>query len=215
MSGMFSFETKKATSIATQVSRALADSLDGPDREWRTPDGRRLWFAGLDPGKSGYLAVIDLSEKPEVILTEPWPVLDGKGPTYNLPAVWRLVQKLQAANVVGVALEQQQTYPAQGGSSNFTTGYGYGMLQAFLTAAEVPFEIVHSSTWKRMMKIKGQGKTEAERKKDGKRRSIATAQSMFPIYDLRPTPRARTPSDGMAEALLLATYAGRHLVWSD
>jgi hypothetical protein len=212
-SGMFSFETPKPTSTATQVRRELAASLD--EREWRTPDGRRLWFAGLDPGKKGCLAVIDLSEKPAVIFTEPWPVLDGKGFTYDLPAVWKLIQRLQAANVVGVALEQQQAYPKQGASSNFVTGCGYGMLQAFLTAAEVPFEIVHSSTWKRTMKIKGQGDSPKTRKKDGKLRSIATCQSMFPGYDLRLTPKARTPSDGVAESLLLATYAGRHLVWND
>lgn len=212
--GMFDFEPR-GLSTATQMKRELAASLDAPpDREWRTPDGRRLWFAGLDPGKKGYLAIIDLSEKPQVIFTEPWPVLEGKGPTYDLPGVWRLIQRLQTVNVVGVALEQQQTYPAQGGSSNFTTGFGYGMLISFLTAAEVPFEVVHPSTWKRKMKIKGQGKTDKERKKDNKRRSIAAAQAMFPGYDLRPTPRSG-PSDGMAEGLLLATYAGRHLVWTD
>ena len=89
------------------------------------------------------------------------------------------------------------------------------MLQAFLTAAEIPFEIAHPATWKKKMKIKGQGKTDKERKKDGKRRSISTCQGLFPGYDLRPTTRHKVPSDGMAVALLLATYAGRHLVWTD
>ena len=214
---MFIFEPR-AEVAAAQVRRELAASLDAPtpaSRRWRTPDGRRLWFAGIDPGRKGYLAIIDLSEKPTVVLTEPWPVLEGKGFTYDLPAVWRLIQKLQVAHVVGVVLEQQQAYPKQGGSSNFTTGCGYGMLAAMLTAAEVPFEVVHPATWKRAMKIKGQGKTPAERKKDGKARSIATAAGLFPKHDLRPTARSTTPSDGMAEGLLLATYAGRHLVWND
>ena len=213
MGGMFEFESAQ---MNHQAALALQAQERSPlvEREWRTPDGRRLWFAGLDPGKKGYLAIIDLSEQPQVILTEPWPVLEGKGFTYDLPAVWRLIQKLQVAHVVGVALEQQQAYPKQGASSNFTTGCGYGMLAAFLTAAGVPFEIVHPSTWKREMKIKGQGKTPAERKKDSKARSISTCQGLFPDHDLRPSEKHRVPSDGMAESLLLATYAGRHLVWN-
>ena len=209
--GMFEFDPIDLTT-AGQLHRAVQQVA--VEREWRTPDGRRLWFAGLDPGKSGYLSIIDLSEKPIVVLTEPWPVLDGKGFSYDLPAVWKLVQRLQAANVVGVVLEQQQAYPKQGASSNFTIGCGYGMLAAFLTAAGVPFEVVHPSTWKRAMKIKGQGKTPAERKKDGKARSISTCQGLFPDHDLRPSEKHRVPSDGMAESLLLATYAGRHLVWN-
>jgi len=91
------------------------------------------------------------------------------------------------------------------------TGSGYGMLKAFLTAAGVPYEIVHPSSWKREMKIKGQGDDAAARKKDTKTRAIAKCQGMFPDQDLRPTARSKNPSDGMAEALLLAVYAGRHL----
>jgi len=195
------------------VTEELGSALDYK-RKRRKP-APRLWFAGIDPGKKGFVSIVDLTDRPSVILSEPMAVLDsGKGPNYDLPGMWRLIQRLQAESVVGVVLEQQHAYPGQGVTSVFGLGYAYGMLSAMLTAAEVPFEIVHSSRWKKEMKIKGQGDDPKARKKDGKRRSISTCQGLYPDVDLRPTARARTPSNDKAESLLLATYAGRHLVWN-
>jgi hypothetical protein len=191
----------------------VSDEL-GADLDYSPPPSRRdkCWFAGIDVGKKGYVTVVDLTDKPLLVSADPMPLLgDGKGANYDLQELWRIIQVLQSPNIVQVILEQQQTHPKQGGSSNFTLGYAYGMLRAMLTAAGVSYEIVHPSRWKKAMGIKGQGDDPVVRKKDGKRRSLEKAQGLFPKVDFRPSSRHK-PSVDMAEAALLAVYGGRHLV---
>jgi len=205
MGGMFKFEV--------EVRSALSDALDYAPAT--ATEGRRL-FAGIDPGKSGYIAVVDMTENPSLVWAEPMPVFDGaKGVNgYDLQEMWRLIQRLQPANIIGVVLEQQQPFPKQGGVSNFSLGYVYGMLRGLLVAAGVSHEVVHPTRWKRAMNIKGAGDDPVSRKADGKRKSVSAVQALIPKVDLRPTARAKKPSVDKAEAILLAVYAGRNLAWN-
>lgn len=167
-------------------------------------------YIGIDPGMSGYLCV--LTDESGVHL-EPTPTLPtGKGSArrYNVPELLRVVG-LAAAKAEHAVIEKQQSMPQQGVASTFKTGFGYGLWVMALTAAEVPFEAVSSSSWKAKLRIKalpGPG-TAAQRKKAAKSLAIETAQRLYPHVNLYPTERSRVPSADMAEALLLAHFA-RH-----
>jgi hypothetical protein len=46
---------------------------------------------------------------------------------------------------------------------------------------------------------------------DTKQRSVIAAQRLFPNVSLLPTPRCKKPSDGIADALLIAEWGRRKM----
>jgi len=174
-------------------------------------------YAGIDPGLRGFAVVIS-GDGARVVEAHPAPiigdVLDPRG-MFDLARSW-------TGRVGLVLIERQQAMPDQGGVSNFTTGFGYGLWIMALTAAGVPFETAHPATWKGSLGLlppprkgasklpkKEQVKHRAARRLESKARAIARVLSLFPGYDLRPSDRARVPSADKAEATLLATLARR------
>ena len=183
-----------------------------------------LFFVGIDPGKAGFFAAV--SADGEVLWTAAMPMRvekkivkrkKGKGKRikqvkhYDLPALWLLANRLRGGVVL---LERQQAYPGEGAVSNFSTGYGYGLLKAMLTAANVPFEEITSSVWKTQYGVafeRGEPKPEDrnERTKATKARAVARAADVFPGVDLRRTKRSKVPCSDNAEALLIADFNRR------
>ena len=167
-------------------------------------------YIGIDPGMSGYLAVIDSGD----VYHFPAPTRPtGKGERrrYDIPGMIDLL-RMAATGAELCVIEKQQSFPGQGVASTFTTGLGYGLWLAGLTAAGIPFEAVAPATWKAKLRIKAlpsAASTAASRKKATKALAIATAQRLFPGVSLLPTDRSRVPSADMAESLLLAYYASR------
>src|SRR5262245_27975394 len=99
------------------------------------------------------------------------------------------------AAYVEVVLEEQQAMPAhlrgraQGSSSTFRTGLGYGLWLGLLVAAQVRYRTVRPTAWKRV-----HGLLRAD-----KRASRLRCGERFP--DLAPI---RAVDEGPAEALLMA-----------
>ena len=159
---------------------------------------------GIDPGKDGFFATLSTEGE---IATYPMPVMaTGKGSkrAYDVPAVWKLFEEL-TANVDLIVLEKQQAMRGQGVTSTFTTGQGFGMLELACVACKKSYVIVHPRTWKKVQCRDIAGT-------DPKAKSIIAAQRMFPNVDLKKTPRCTTPHDGMADALLLASYGLNHVL---
>ena len=170
-------------------------------------------YLGIDPGISGALARIVVGERlrgPGSVEVWPTPTITVKkgGRNYrvlDLGAMWRLLRE-----AVGTAdpadcfcaLEAQHAFPEQGVVSGFNTGYGFGAWVMALWTLELPHQVVHPATWKKVMFL------DAAYKK-GKGASILAAKRLFPAVSLRLTEGARKDSDGAAEALLLAEYARR------
>ena len=157
----------------------------------------------VDPGKDGFFATLtDAGD----VQTWAMPTLNtGKGTKreYDKPAMKRLfVENFLDCDMF--VLEKQQSMPGQGNVSMFTTGRGYGMLEAFCVAYELPHVIVHPRSWKKVI-------CRDIAAPDPKKKSILTAQRLFPKVDLKKTPRCTTYHDGKADALLLAFY-GLHTV---
>lgn len=163
----------------------------------------KRWL-GIDPGKSGAVAV--LKDGHPGFVNEPWvsdtPVLvtGVKGKLSYDPQGMRalLVNMIAGEPDVLVVLETQQAMPKQGVSSTFTTGMGYGLWIGLLAGLQVPYRVVRPDAWKKVL-MAGQPRT---------------ARACVDVA-LRYYPRARDSlvgpkgglKDGRADALLLAHFA--------
>ena len=90
--------------------------------------------------------------------------------------------------------------PGQGVTSMFHFGKSAGYIEGVLSALRIEYELITPQKWKKMFDLHSD-KTE----------SIKVCMDIFPEVNLLPTPRCKKPSDGMAEALLIAEYGRRNL----
>jgi len=145
---------------------------------------------GIDPGKSGGIAV--------------WDNEDGMG-AYKMPAtekdVWDLIcdcsdffEGDRNGRKVFAYIEHVHSMPGQGVASMFKFGMNYGMLRAFLIAADIPFETATPSVWQRSMKCLTKG---------DKNITKARAQELWPELKI---------THAVSEALLICEYGRRKRV---
>lgn len=149
-----------------------------------------IWI-GIDPGKSGALAVI--SE--DSFGTMAWAIPFGQKSYAS-----ELAKYIGLAEVKAVCVEKVNAMPGQGVVSMFNFGHNFGYIEGLLQAYELPYQLVPPQTWKREFSLNSD-----------KQRSIEVCQKLFPHVSLLPTEKSRKPNDGMAEALLMAEYARRKM----
>lgn len=144
-------------------------------------------YIGIDPGKKGAMAII----KPSGI-----EICAYNEAAYNdaLTAVATLAEGVRCC------LEHVGAMPGQGVTSMFSFGDNFGFIRGLLTAHGVPYELVRPQKWKKEYSITAD-----------KNSAIAVCSRLFPDVSLLPTSRCKKPSDGYAEALLMAEYARRHM----
>ena len=145
-------------------------------------------FIGIDPGKSGALAIIWPEGEPVTI-----DVFDEQA--YRD----RLLTASQDCQCI-CCLEKVSAMPGQGVTSMFNFGDNFGFIRGLLTAYHIPYELVRPQRWKKEYSL--------NQDKDA---SIREAHRLYPDVSLRRTDRCKTDHDGMAEALLMAEYARRKL----
>lgn len=145
-----------------------------------------MYFIGIDPGKSGALAVID--DEGYVWNTK----------TFNESDYAIVLNDLASAPNVRVVLEHVGAMPGQGSVSMFNFGANFGFIKGLLAANNLPYELVRPQKWKRMFSCTSDKNT-----------SVDVAHRLFPNVDLRRTTRCSKPHDGIAEALLMAEYCRR------
>lgn len=163
------------------------------------------YYIGIDPGKSGGIAILDESKNPVIAILMPESIND----------IIQLLSLYIPDSII--SLEEVHSMPGQGVTSMFTFGMGYGELKGIIQtihsfAPYKEFLLVSPRKWKikilgNIEKIDGEGP--ADRKKRLKQRSIEVAQSMYPSVDLysKKKKKSTVPSDGIAEALLIASYS--------
>lgn len=142
-------------------------------------------YIGIDPGKSGALAVIDRATTVLVPFSE----------EDYINALKTLPPQLTRA-----CIEHVTAMPKQGVTSMFNFGQNFGYIKGLLEANGIPYELVRPQKWKKEFGITGD-----------KNSSIGVCKRLFPGVSLRRTDRCRKDDDGMAEALLMAEYARRRL----
>jgi len=165
-----------------------------------------MMFIGIDPGKSGGMAL--LGPAGIVMEIEPTPVVKA-GKTgrdeFDLAAIRGLLHYWARRESEGcfVTVEKSQPLPPKMGGTvaNFARGVGRGW-EWMCVGLGLPYQLVAPQTWQKAMHA---GTPEG----DTKQRSILAAHRLFPGVSLLRTERSRVPHDGLAEALLLAEFGRR------
>lgn len=85
--------------------------------------------------------------------------------------------------------------PGQGVTSMFHFGKSAGYIEGVLKAFHIPYDLIPPQRWKKHYGLHSD-----------KQESIDKCLELFPDTCLLPTQRCKKPSDGMAEALLIAKY---------
>lgn len=142
-------------------------------------------FCGFDPGRDGAAAFLWNGES----LVVPFDKADY---------IQTLLSFQHKGFKVRAVVEHVGAMPGQGVTSCFSFGESFGWLQGVLDAIGASYELVRPAKWKKEFSCTSDKNT-----------SIAVAKRLFPGVSLRRTERCTKDHDGMAEALLLATYALR------
>lgn len=142
--------------------------------------------AGIDPGKTGAIAVVENGQL--IFMTMLNPVLE-------LGSVGAL---LRAWSVKIAYLEKAQSFPKQGVSSVFTYAQGYGEIIGTLKALKVPFVLVTPRHWSKWAHTGCSGDS-------AKAKSWQAAQRLFPGQSFAPN-GSKKQSDGMIDAALIAAW---------
>lgn len=151
-------------------------------------------YIGLDPGKKGAMALIRVFDDPKMpysVIIVPFDpkeyinTLTDIGPSYEIKC----------------CIEQVHSLPREGVKSVWSFGQNYGWITGVLDAFGIPYQAVPPNKWKREYSLL----------KADKKQSIEVCHRLFPNVSLKRTERCKTDSADMAEALLMAEYARRHM----
>ena len=145
-------------------------------------------YIGIDPGKSGAMAIIKPEGKIEII------------PFDAVQYSKTMAYLCHEFDEITCCVEKVGAMPGQGVVSMFNFGHNLGLIEGLLKAYGIPYQMVPPQTWKKEFSLSSD-----------KAKSIEVCQNLFPDVSLLPTDRSRKPNDGMAEALLMAEYARRRM----
>lgn len=143
-------------------------------------------YVGIDPGKSGAMAILYPNGSIETIPFNMVNYVDAIRGLTDYP--------------VKCCLEKVGAMPGQGVVSMFNFGHNLGFIEGVLQSNSIPYQLVPPQTWKKEFSLSSE-----------KAKSIEVCQKLFPKANLLATQRSRKPSDGIAEAILMAEYARRKL----
>ena len=166
---------------------------------------------GIDPGLSGAIAVLDpRTRNIEFYDTPVLKIKSGKKmkSVMDLNAIVTLLHGISSGRDVMVTIEKVNAMPGMGKdgvrdvtmgvTSAFNFGMGFGMWLGMLTALRLPFQQVHSRTWKKLI-MADMGK-----EKDASR---VKAMQLYP--ETAPNLNLKK-HHGRADALLLAEFGRKH-----
>lgn len=150
---------------------------------------------GIDPGKSGGIAVLETRDKLLYATVTPMPETDRDLYNYLRSITHKGGQPL-------AFLEQVSASPQMGVSSAFSFGQSYGALKMAIAAAGIRLELVSPFKWQSALGLilKGSGRRLGRNDGEKKRRNKARAQELFPLL---------TITNATADALLIAEYGRR------
>ena len=164
---------------------------------------------GIDPGGSGYLAVLNADSREFVGSYALSFFPDGQFDA-QAASVWlHQVIKDNDGVVTRCCLEEVHAIFGSSAKSTFQFGRTFGALETFLTAVGISFKPVPPKSWQKKLwdgikpVLKG-GKL------DTKAVSLSAAKKLFPLVDFRPngcTDRCKKADDNKVDAVLIAYYS--------
>lgn len=147
-----------------------------------------MTYIGIDPGKSGSLAVIMQDGNIQIV-------------PFDESRYREILHYVSGLNDgARCCLERVGAMPGQGVSSMFNFGDNFGFIRGILSAYWIPYQLVRPQTWKKEFEVT-----------EDKNTSIAVCKRLFPGVSLYRTERSRKEDDNMAESLLMAEYARRKM----
>lgn len=154
-------------------------------------------FIGIDPGKSGAVAVLTRSSV-EVIAMP----LAGKRIDIAYLSDW-IYDRARHGDAIAClekvfAMRRGEDGRSQGAVSAFSFGFGTGSLYGMLITLRIPVYEPSPQTWKKLIL--------ADTPKD-KQAAIEYCTKVYPNISLYASSRCRKPHSGMADAICIARYA--------
>jgi hypothetical protein len=149
---------------------------------------------GIDPGKSGGIAILDFDGEVKDVI--------------KMPEGVEFIKIFRKCNgeIFRVFLERQSAFPKQGVVSMFRLGEHFGFLKGVLMSLNISCEEVSSQRWKRFwgLLLKGDRKRRKEL-------AVEKARKLFPYVEEKFQVNLRKV-DGIAEALLIAEFGRLRLL---
>ena len=160
------------------------------------------YFMGIDPGKTGALALID--EKGTAVLVRDW--CDGPLLAKELRAIdityapkLTIIEKVAAmtrkVTAFGKGGKREVKIIKQGVTSSFTFGANYGWWLGALDSLGFKYQTIAPVSWMARMKI-------PKKANSNDKPSLPIARRLFPNMELH-----LKKHDGRADALMIAEYA--------
>jgi len=141
-------------------------------------------FIGVDPGKSGGIAVISNLG----ILTH---VFKMPKTEHDINNLFTMIAN-SSSNVFGI-IEKVHSMPGQGVASSFKFGMNYGLLRMAMVSNKIPFDQITPNSWQKHFGLSGKGNTKTEHKNILK----GHAQQLYPDQKM---------TLAICDAVLLARY---------
>lgn len=148
---------------------------------------------GVDPGKSGAIALLD-SETKKLEYSK-YPLLPNDEIDHK--ALYELVTQY---NPDWIFMEKVHSVYGSSAKSNFSFGKSVGITETICFLIQKPVEMVTPKKWQNVV-WSGIIKV-----KDAKKNSLTAVKSIFPSYNFLATERSRVPHDGLVDAALIAYY---------
>lgn len=146
-------------------------------------------FVGIDPGKSGAIAVV---EDNFVVEIQNFDLL-----TYKMVLQKYVLTKDK--DTYAIFIEDVHAMPNQGVTSTFHFGENFGQICGLIMGLGLKYEKVTPQMWKKELRVT-----------HNKQTSINRALELYPSAPLLRTKLSRTPDNNRAEALLISHYARLH-----
>lgn len=159
-------------------------------------------YIGIDPGKTGALAVICRGD----IKLYKTPMIGsaGKKAEFDIQEMAAIIRRYSATVAdCYLVIEKAHPFPKQGIASSGNFMMGYGIWLGIIATMVIPHEIVTPRTWQKEF-FKGLDST-----RDPKKNSEIVAKRLFPGIEFRATERCKNPHSGFIDALLIAEYGRR------
>ena len=154
-------------------------------------------IVGIDPGLRGGVAIFDPGATIPNVLALPL----TKERFVDCRAIVQVIEKVSRGTPVKVYIERVWAMPKQGGVERFLKNAG--MLLGMCQTSGYWFMEVLPKTWKYAIL--------PERGGHDKLSAIVYCHNKYPSVSLLPTYRCKKPSDGIADAIVIADYGRLHV----
>lgn len=163
------------------------------------------YYLGIDPGKSGGMAIID--ENSQIVETMPTPLIGSEYDRQEIKSIFK------SREFHKVCLEKPNIIFGVGKSAVASLMNCVGLFEGILLGADIPYILVQPKEWQKecWKHVKVQKNTNGKGN-DTKATSLLAAQNLWSNENFKITPSGKVGTkvhDGIVDAVLLAEYSRR------